>query len=49
MLSGKCCVAAMLTLGLTAAADVTVGTATSMERVFPCGESVVKPAESCVK
>ncbi len=47
MLSGKCCVAAMLTLGLTAAADVTVGTATSMERVFPCGESVVKPAESC--
>ena len=34
-------------LVLSAAADVTVGTATSMERVFPRGGYEVKPAAAC--
>ncbi len=47
MIAKNQCVMAMLALNLIAAADVTVGTATSMERVFPRGGYEVKPAAAC--
>ena len=42
-----CALALAASFGMAAMAEVTLGTATSMERVFPRGGYVVKPAAEC--